>query len=31
MGITGIFLPGTPMAEVVSFITGHARTRVEQG
>ena len=30
MGITGIFLPGTPMAEIVDFITRHARSRVEQ-
>ena len=25
LGITGVFLPGTPMQEVVQFITGHAR------
>ena len=30
MGINGIFLPGTPMAEIVTFITRHARSRVEQ-
>ena len=27
MGITGIFLPGTPMQEIVEFITRHARPR----
>jgi methylmalonyl-CoA mutase C-terminal domain/subunit len=30
MGINGIFLPGTPMAQIVEFITRHARSRVEQ-
>jgi methylmalonyl-CoA mutase C-terminal domain/subunit len=29
LGIRGIFLPGTPMQEIVDFITKHARTRVE--
>ena len=29
MGITGIFLPGTPMQKIIDFITTHARTRVE--
>jgi methylmalonyl-CoA mutase C-terminal domain/subunit len=29
IGITGIFLPGTPMQEIVEFITRHARSRVE--
>ena len=28
MGIAGIFLPGTPMQEIVDFINRHARTRV---
>ena len=27
MGITGIFLPGTPMQEIVEFIRRHARAR----
>ena len=27
LGITGIFLPGTPMQSIVEFITRHARTR----
>jgi len=27
LGITGIFLPGTPMQAVVEFITRHARSR----
>ena len=29
MGIRGIFLPGTPMQEIVSFIRNNARSRVE--
>jgi methylmalonyl-CoA mutase C-terminal domain/subunit len=29
IGISGIFLPGTPMQEIVDFIRGHARRRVE--
>jgi methylmalonyl-CoA mutase C-terminal domain/subunit len=29
MGITGIFLPGTPMQTIVEFITKHVRTRQE--
>ncbi len=29
MGITGVFRPGTPMREIVDFITGHARSRSE--
>ena len=29
IGITGIFLPGTPMQQIVDFITRHARPRVE--
>jgi methylmalonyl-CoA mutase C-terminal domain/subunit len=27
MGIQGIFLPGTPMQDIVDFINRHARTR----
>lgn len=27
LGISGVFLPGTPMQDVVTFIAGHARTR----
>ena len=27
IGITGIFLPGTPMQEIVEFIRTHARAR----
>ncbi len=27
MGIAGIFLPGTPMQQIVDFISSHARTR----
>jgi len=29
MGITGIFLPGTPMQDIVEFIQKHVRTRQE--
>ena len=29
IGIQGIFLPGTPMQEIVDFIRKHARSRVE--
>jgi methylmalonyl-CoA mutase C-terminal domain/subunit len=29
IGITGVFLPGTPMQEIVEFIRNHARSRVE--
>jgi methylmalonyl-CoA mutase C-terminal domain/subunit len=29
MGITGIFLPGTPMQEIVEFIQKNVRTRQE--
>ena len=29
MGITGIFLPGTPMQEIIAFIDQHARLRTE--
>src|SRR5579864_3764531 len=27
-GVKGIFLPGTPMRDIVEFINGHARARV---
>jgi len=27
MGVRGIFLPGTPMQEIVNFVREHARTR----
>ncbi len=30
MGISGVFLPGTPMQEVVDFISKNARPRVER-
>jgi methylmalonyl-CoA mutase C-terminal domain/subunit len=30
MGVTGIFLPGTPMQDIIRFINGHVRPRVEQ-
>jgi len=30
IGIRGVFIPGTPMQEIVDFINGHVRTRVEQ-
>jgi len=29
MGIQGVFLPGTPMQEIVNFITANARTRAD--
>ncbi|HSL20966.1 MAG TPA: cobalamin B12-binding domain-containing protein [Vicinamibacterales bacterium] len=29
LGITGIFLPGTPMQEIITFIEKHARLRTE--
>jgi methylmalonyl-CoA mutase C-terminal domain/subunit len=29
IGITGIFLPGTPMQHIVDFIARHARSRIE--
>jgi methylmalonyl-CoA mutase C-terminal domain/subunit len=29
MGVRGVFLPGTPMQDIVAFIQKHARTRVE--
>ena len=28
MGIRGIFIPGTPMQQIVDFINGNARARV---
>jgi methylmalonyl-CoA mutase C-terminal domain/subunit len=28
MGIRGIFLPGTPMQDIIDFINGNVRTRV---
>jgi methylmalonyl-CoA mutase, C-terminal domain len=28
IGVKGIFLPGTPMQEIVDFISAHARARV---
>jgi methylmalonyl-CoA mutase C-terminal domain/subunit len=30
IGIRGVFLPGTPMQEIIDFIAQHARPRVEQ-
>ena len=29
LGVRGIFLPGTPMQEIVDFINRHTRSRVE--
>jgi methylmalonyl-CoA mutase C-terminal domain/subunit len=29
MGIPGVFLPGTPMKNIVEFITAHVRARAE--
>jgi len=29
MGVRGIFLPGTPMQDIVEFIRKHARARLE--
>ena len=29
IGVGGVFLPGTPMSEIVSFIAAHVRPRVE--
>jgi methylmalonyl-CoA mutase C-terminal domain/subunit len=29
MGITGIFLPGTPMQHIIDFITKNVRSRQE--
>ena len=30
IGITGVFLPGSPMQGIIDFIRKHARSRVEQ-
>ena len=30
MGVTGIFLPGTPMQSIITFINENVRPRVEQ-
>jgi methylmalonyl-CoA mutase C-terminal domain/subunit len=30
MGIRGIFLPGSPMQDIITFITENVRPRVEQ-
>jgi methylmalonyl-CoA mutase C-terminal domain/subunit len=30
LGVRGIFLPGSPMQDIVDFIEGHVRPRVEQ-
>ena len=30
IGVKGIFLPGTPMQEIIDFISGNVRPRVEQ-
>jgi methylmalonyl-CoA mutase, C-terminal domain len=30
MGVKGIFLPGTPMQEIVTFVKANVRPRVEQ-
>jgi methylmalonyl-CoA mutase C-terminal domain/subunit len=29
VGVAGVFLPGTPMQEIIDFINGHARPRME--
>jgi methylmalonyl-CoA mutase C-terminal domain/subunit len=29
IGVKGVFLPGTPMQQIVDFINGNARARVE--
>jgi len=29
LGVKGIFLPGTPMQEIIDFITANVRPRVE--
>ena len=29
LGITGVFIPGTPMQAIVDFIAAHARTRAD--
>ncbi len=30
MGVKGIFLPGTPMQQIVEFVQANVRPRVEQ-
>ncbi|MEX2270225.1 MAG: cobalamin B12-binding domain-containing protein [Vicinamibacterales bacterium] len=30
MGVKGIFLPGTPMQDIIDYITGHVRPIAEQ-
>jgi methylmalonyl-CoA mutase, C-terminal domain len=30
MGITGVFLPGSPMQEIIDFVNGSVRPRVER-
>jgi methylmalonyl-CoA mutase C-terminal domain/subunit len=30
IGVKGVFLPGTPMQEIIDFISKHVRPRVEQ-
>jgi len=30
IGVKGIFLPGTPMQDIIDFIAGNIRSRVEQ-
>jgi methylmalonyl-CoA mutase C-terminal domain/subunit len=29
IGVKGVFLPGTPMQEIIDFIAGNVRSRVE--
>jgi methylmalonyl-CoA mutase cobalamin-binding subunit len=31
IGVKGIFLPGTPMQQIVEFITANVRPRAEAG
>ena len=30
IGVRGVFLPGTPMQQIVDFINAHVRVRIEQ-
>jgi methylmalonyl-CoA mutase C-terminal domain/subunit len=30
IGVKGVFLPGTPMQDIIDFIARHVRPRVEQ-
>ena len=30
MGVRGVFLPGTPMQDIIDFITAHVRPRMER-